>query len=100
MDVYKQLAENPEVENCFPKFIAKIDGKNVVLANAVDGAVYLTDEGKKFLATPEDEAPVVEKPVEKATRARKAKVEPVAEQPIVIQDTEIGELDPNLNFDE
>ena len=97
MDVYKQLAENPEVENCFPKFIAKIDGKHTILANVVSGAVYLTEEGEKFLGAKAAEPAAA---VEKQPRTRKPKAEPVAEQPIVIQDTEIGELDPNLNFDE
>lgn len=68
--MYDKLNSTPGVENLFPKFIGTVDGKRVVVANVVDGTVYLTPEGKRLL----EDAPVSQdKP--KAPRAKKASVE-------------------------
>ena len=95
MDMYEKLASNPAVENCFPKFIARINGTNTVVATVVHGSVYLTEEGEKFMA---GDAPKVQ---EKQPRQRKAKAAPVVEATVdelaEINDFEIG---GDLDFDE
>lgn len=48
-DLYARLNDDPEVQNCHPKFIARIGGANTLIANVVEGVVYLTDEGKEYL---------------------------------------------------
>lgn len=97
MDLYEKLTSHEAVENCFPKFIARVNGVNTVLATVVDGSVYLTDEGKQFLAEPE--APVVEKPA----RQRKSKVtvvEPVVDEVPADETVTDFEIGGDLNFDE
>ena len=95
MDLYEKLASNPAVENCFPKFIARINGENVVVATVLHGSVYLTDEGEKFIVGD------AQKASEKQPRQRKAKNAPVVEEAAdelsEINDLEIG---GDLNFDE
>ena len=53
MDHYEQLIA-AGAENVHPLFTGEVVGENgekkrVVVANAIDGAVYLTDEGREFL---------------------------------------------------
>ena len=50
MSLYDKLNDDPRVQNCFPKFIAVVDRKHVVLAEVVSGQVYLTHEGEAFMA--------------------------------------------------
>ena len=49
MSIYDDLNNNPGVENLFPVFIAEVAGVRSVIANVVEGVVYLTDAGKAFL---------------------------------------------------
>lgn len=73
MDNYEILNSDARVQNMHPKFIAVVEGKHQVLANVVDGTVYLTDEGRSFLADKAEVKPTrkraskkVEEPVESA----------------------------------
>ena len=50
MDNYEILMDTPGVENCHPKFIGLVRGVKCVVAEVVDGVVYLTDAGKELLA--------------------------------------------------
>lgn len=102
MNLYEKLAANPAVENCFPKFIARINGANTVLANVVHGTVYLTEEGEAFIASeaavekPADEKPADEKPAaERPVRQRKPKAEPKAEPVVEVETiaTDLSSLD-------
>lgn len=50
MPSYDEINKNPLVENCHPKFIARIGGERKTVADVIDGVVYLTAEGKEFFA--------------------------------------------------
>ena len=84
MDNYEKLMAHPDVENCHPKFIATVNGKRELVAEAIDGTVYLTAAGRDLL----DNAPVVEeeKPAKKGKKAA-----PVVESANALVDS-LGEL--------
>jgi hypothetical protein len=89
MSLYDKLNDDPRVQNCFPKFIAVVDRKHVVLAEVVSGQVYLTHEGEAFFA---DAAQTpVEVEVEKPTRKPRAKKAAPVEVPEVEAD-DLGEI--------
>jgi hypothetical protein len=71
MSLYEKLSNNAKVDNCHPLFIAVVDGKKEIVANVIDGEVYLTEAGKVLLADAEPKAV-------KTTKASK-KAEPVVE---------------------
>ncbi len=52
--LYESLLANPEVECCHPKFIATVNGAKCVIADALDGEVYLTEAGRAFVASADD----------------------------------------------
>lgn len=81
MTLYDKLNDDPRVQNCFPKFIALVERKHVVLAEVVSGQVYLTHEGEAFFA----EAQEAEKP---AKKPRAKKVDPVE---AVAEDVDLGD---------
>ena len=88
MSLYDKLNDDPRVQNCFPKFIAVVDRKHVVLAEVVSGQVYLTHEGEAFFAdAPAEEA---EKPTKKP-RAKKAAPVEAPESPEITAD-DLGEI--------
>ena len=91
MSLYDKLNDDPRVQNCFPKFIAVVDRKHVVLAEVVSGQVYLTNEGEAFFA---DAAQTpVEVEVEKPTRKPRAKkADPVPEVPVEVEADDLGEI--------
>ena len=101
MSLYDKLNDDPRVQNCFPKFIAIVDRKHVVLAEVVSGQVYLTHEGEAFFAdAPAEEAEKpAKKPRAKKPRAKKAapvevpKVEAddLGEIPDFLDDLDVGE---------
>lgn len=87
MSLYDKLNDDPRVQNCFPKFIAVVDRKHVVLAEVVSGQVYLTHEGEAFFAdAPVEEA---EKPAKKP-RAKKPRAKKVA--PVEVPEVEADDL--------
>lgn len=86
MSLYDKLNDDPRVQNCFPKFIAVVDRKHVVLAEVVSGQVYLTHDGEAFFAD-EPPAPVEDKPVKKP-RAKKAAPVEVPE----VEADDLGEI--------
>ena len=97
MSLYDKLNDDPRVQNCFPKFIAVVDRKHVVLAEVVSGQVYLTHEGEAFFA---DEPPalVEEKPAKKPRAKKAAPVEvpeveadDLGEIPDFLDDLDVGE---------
>ena len=60
MDTYEQLIA-AGAENIHPVFTGDVvdkkgNKKRVVVANAVDGTIYLTDEGREFLKQAEGKA--------------------------------------------
>ena len=91
MSLYDKLNDDPRVQNCFPKFIAVVDRKHVVLAEVVSGQVYLTHEGEAFFAdAPAEEA---EKPAKKP-RAKKA-------APVEVPEVEVPEVEvPEVEADD
>lgn len=93
MSLYDKLNDDPRVQNCFPKFIAVVDRKHVVLAEVVSGQVYLTHEGEAFFAdAPAEEAEKpAKKPRAKKPRAKKAAPVEVPEVPEVEAD-DLGEI--------
>ena len=88
MSLYDKLNDDPRVQNCFPKFIAVVDRKHVVLAEVVSGQVYLTHEGEAFFAD-EPPAPVEEKPAKKP-RAKKPRAKKAA--PVEVPEVEADDL--------
>ena len=88
MSLYDKLNDDPRVQNCFPKFIAVVDRKHVVLAEVVSGQVYLTHEGEAFFA---DAPAPVEVEVEKSPRKPRAKKAAPVEVPEVEAD-DLGEI--------
>ena len=67
MDNYEKLMAIPGVENCHPKLIGVLDGKRVFVAEVVDEVVYLTDDGKKLLASSDTVVPA-EKPAKRSKK--------------------------------
>ena len=97
MSLYDKLNDDPRVQNCFPKFIAVVDRKHVVLAEVVSGQVYLTHDGEAFFA---DEPPthVEDKPAKKPRAKKVAPVEvpeveadDLGEIPDLLDDLDVGE---------
>lgn len=101
MSLYDKLNDDPRVQNCFPKFIAVVDRKHVVLAEVVSGQVYLTHEGEAFFAdAPAEEAEKpAKKPPAKKPRAKKAapvevpevEADDLGEIPDFLDDLDVGE---------
>ena len=85
MDNYEKLMAHPDVENCHPKFIATVNGKRELVAEAIDGTVYLTAAGRDLL----DNVPAAEdaKPAKKGKKAA-----PVVESANMSAD-EVGDFD-------
>lgn len=97
MSLYDKLNDDPRVQNCFPKFIAVVDRKHVVLAEVVSGQVYLTHDGEAFFAD-EPPAPVEDKPTKKPRAKKAAPVEvpeveadDLGEIPDFLDDLDVGE---------
>ena len=97
MSLYDKLNDDPRVQNCFPKFIAVVDRKHVVLAEVVSGQVYLTHEGEAFFAD-EPPSPVEDKPTKKPRAKKAAPVEvpeveadDLGEIPDFLDDLDVGE---------
>lgn len=97
MSLYDKLNDDPRVQNCFPKFIAVVDRKHVVLAEVVSGQVYLTHDGEAFFAD-EPQAPVEDKPAKKPRAKKAAPVEvpeveadDLGEIPDFLDDLDVGE---------
>ena len=97
MTLYDKLNDDPRVQNCFPKFIAVVDRKHVVLAEVVSGQVYLTHDGEAFFAD-EPPAPVEDKPTKKPRAKKVAPVEvpeveadDLGEIPDFLDDLDVGE---------
>lgn len=97
MSLYDKLNDDPRVQNCFPKFIAVVDRKHVVLAEVVSGQVYLTHEGEAFFAD-EPPASVEDKPAKKPRAKKAAPVEApeveaddLGEIPDFLDDLDVGE---------
>ena len=94
MSLYDKLNDDPRVQNCFPKFIAHVDRKHLVLAEVVNGQVYLTHEGEEFFA----EAQEAERPAKKPRAKKAAPVEvpeveadDLGEIPDFLDDLDVGE---------
>lgn len=97
MSLYDKLNDDPRVQNCFPKFIAVVDRKHVVLAEVVSGQVYLTHDGEAFFAD-EPPAHVEDKPAKKPRAKKAAPVEvpeveadDLGEIPDFLDDLDVGE---------
>ena len=97
MSLYDKLNDDPRVQNCFPKFIAVVDRKHVVLAEVVSGQVYLTHDGEAFFAD-EPPAPVEDKLAKKPRAKKVAPVEvpeveadDLGEIPDFLDDLDVGE---------
>ena len=93
MDIYEQLIA-AGAENVHPLFTGEVLGENgekkrVVVANAVDVAVYLTDEGREFLKQA-DNKPSGAAKVKLGRRNYKAEPEP--EPAVILTDKESDEL--------
>lgn len=79
-------------ENCFPKFIGSVGGVRSVLAEVKDGALYLTEQGKAFIAEREGAAPAKPKAEAKPKAPKPGKQAPAAE--VIADDPEVdGDLD-------
>ena len=88
MSLYDKLNDDPRVQNCFPKFIAVVDRKHVVLAEVVSGQVYLTHEGEAFFA----DAPAEEASAKPAKKPRAKKVAPVEVPEVEVPEVEADDL--------
>ena len=91
MDTYAQLIA-AGAENIHPVFTGDVVDKKgakqrVVVANAVDGTIYLTDEGREFLKQAAEKV----KPNRKGGKAEQ-KVEPNIEPEVSLTTKETDEL--------
>ncbi|MGB4467570.1 MAG: hypothetical protein WBI41_05905 [Azovibrio sp.] len=93
MDTYEQLIA-AGAENIHPVFTGDVvdkkgNKKRVVVANAVDGTIYLTDEGREFLKQA-DNKPSGATKAKLPRKNYKAETEPEPE--VAITDKETDEL--------
>lgn len=84
-NTYEQLVA-AGAENCHPIFVATVGGEKQVVARAVDGTIYLTDAGKKFLSAKPEKA------AEPKAPRKKQAAEPVAEPAATDADLSIGDV--------
>jgi len=95
MDTYEQLIA-AGAENIHPVFTGDVvdkkgNKKRVVVANAVDGTIYLTDEGREFLKQA-DNKPSGAAKAKSGRKGDKAEPKSEPEPEVALTDKETDEL--------